>query len=174
MAWSNPSLNTVDIPDEVPPNNRFTVTVNVHQDGPDPWMSEDSCITNKLDIKGWKTPVALFVDGEKVDSDELCLASGNDRSTTLTASLSETGQHSVKVVVYSVGGNAYDLGTTPHEPNDDIVQTIEVVEDARDPSRPGAGESVMQWFEKLADAIGGRTQTLAAGMVLAVVLLIAL
>lgn len=173
MAESNPSIVSASIPTEAPPNDRFTFQVKVRQDGPDPWASEDWCVQSNLDIRGWKTPIKLFVDGDEVDDEELCLVSGNTGTATLSTSLSE-GQHTLKVVVYQVGGNAYDLGTTPHEPNDDVSQTVNVETDARDPSEPTTGDSIKNWLASLADALGGTTQQIAFGMVLAVVLLVVL
>ena len=70
-----------------------------------------------------------------------------------------------------MGGNAYDLKTTSYEPNDDVSQTVSVTTDATDPSRPTTGDRISEWFRSLADALGGTTQQIAFGMVLAVVLL---
>jgi hypothetical protein len=170
MAQSNPSIVSANIPTEAQPNNRFTFDVTVRQGGPDPWASEDWCIQPNLDIRGWKTPVALKVDGEEVSREELCLVPDNTGTVTLSASLGE-GNHSLEVVVYQVGGNAYDLGDTPNTPNDSVGQTVNVQGDARDPSEPTTTDTIREWFRSLADALGGTTQQIAFGMVLAVVLL---
>jgi hypothetical protein len=170
MAESNPSIVSASIPTEARPNDRFTFDVTVRQGGPDPWASEDACVKSILDVWGWKTPVALEVDGEEADRKKLCLLSGNTGTATLSASLSE-GTHTLNVVVYQVGGNAYDLETTPNEPNDDVSQTVSVTTDATDPSRPTTANRISEWFREIADALGGTTQQIAFGMVLAVVLL---
>jgi len=173
MAFSNPSIQSASIPTEAQPNNRFTFEVAVRQDGPDPWASDGSCTSANLDITAWKTPIRLLVDGEQVDETELCLASGNTKTGTLSASLPD-GQHELTVVVDSVGGNAYDLKGMQTEVNDDISQTVSVSQDASDPSRPSSTDKITRWFEQLADALGGTTQQIAFGMVLAAIVLVVL
>lgn len=173
MAFSNPSITSAAIPTEAQPNNRFTFEVTVRQDGPDPWASDGSCTSANLDIAAWKTPIRLMVDGEQVDETELCLASGNTKTGRLSASLSE-GQHELNVVVDSVGGNAYDLKPMQTEVNDDVSQTVSVSQDASDPSRPSSTDKITRWFQRLADALGGTTQQIAFGMVLAAVVLVVL
>ena len=173
MAFSNPSIQSASIPTEAQPNNRFTFDVTVRQDGPDPWASDGSCTSANLDIAAWKTPIRLLVDGEQVDETELCLASGNSKTGTLSASLPE-GQHELRVVVDSVGGNAYDLKGVQTEVNDDVSQMVSVSRDASDPSRPSSTDKVTQWLKQLADALGGTTQQIAFGMALAVALLVVL
>lgn len=173
MAESNPSILSAAIPTEAQPGNRFTFDVRIRQDGPDPWASEDWCVMPNLSINGWKTPVKLLVDGEEVDSEELCLASGTTGTATLSASLSE-GQHTLEVEVYQMGGNAYDLGTTPPSPNDSVQQSVTVTRDATDPSEPTTGDTITQYLADIADALGGTTQQVAFGAALAVVLLVVL
>ncbi|WP_158055965.1 hypothetical protein [Halorussus halophilus] len=172
MAMSEPTLVGVDIPDEAPPNNTFRVSVTVKQGGPDPWASDGSCPTKKLDVAGWKLPVELHVDGEEVDSRELCLASGNKRSLTLSTSISDPGNHRVEVKAYAVGGNAYDLKPRRERVNDDVTGQITVEADARDPSKPGPVDSVKKMLDGFADELGATTTTLGAGMLLMVLLLV--
>lgn len=171
MANSDPSIVSAGIPTEAQPNNRFTVDVTIRQDGPDPWASDGGCTTSTLDVTGWRTPVALSVDGEIVDENEMCLASGNNKSTTLSASLSE-GTHEMKVIVYSMGGNGYDLKPVQKEENDTVTQTTAVHVEASDPSEPTTGDTITQYLSQIADALGGTTQQLAAGAALAVILLV--
>lgn len=173
MANSDPSIQSAEIPPEAQPNNRFTFDVTVRQGGPDPWASDGGCTTSTLDVTGWQTPVALFVDGEKVDENTMCLAPDNSKTTTLSTSLSE-GQHDLRVVVYSMGGNGYDLQPVQQEENDSVRQTVAVHSEASDPSRPTTSDAIMQYLSRIAEALGGTTQQVAAGMVLAVVLLVVL
>lgn len=173
MAESNPSILSAAIPTEAQPNNRFTFDVTVKQGGPDPWASEDWCTQSDLDIRGWKTPVALAVDGEEADRSELCLSSGDTGTARLSAAL-PAGQHELEVIVYQTGGNAYDFEEQPSTPNDTVRQTVTVDREASDPSRPTTGDKVTQFLERLADALGGTTQQVAFGMALAVVLLVIL
>ena len=169
MADSNPSIVSASIPTEAQPNNRFTFDVKVRQGGPDPWFSEDACAAG-LDIRGWKTPIKLFANGEEVDSQELCLVSGNTGETTLSASLSR-GSHILKVSVYEVGGFAYDFTEGGEHENDSSSQTVTVTDKATDPSKPNATDRVTEFLSSVASALGGTTQQVAFGMVLAVVLL---
>jgi len=171
MADSNPSIVSADIPTEAQPNNRFTFDVTIRQDGPDPWASEDNCISPNLDIKAWKTPVKLFVDGSEVDSETLCLASGNTKTAQLSASLSP-GTHDLEVKVYQMGGNAYDLKKKPPSVNDNVGQRTEVTQDSSDPSRQSPTGQLGEWIASLAEAVGGTTQQVALGAALAIVLLL--
>ena len=77
-------------------------------------------------------------------------------------------------MVDSVGGNAYDLKPMQTEVNDDVSQTVSVSQDASDPSRPSSTDKITRWFQQLADALGGTTQQVAFGMVLAAALLVVL
>jgi hypothetical protein len=171
MARSDPSLVDARIPTEAQPDNRFTFTATVRQGGPDPWGSDNSCVTQRLDVTGWQTPVKLFVDGEEVDSTELCLAPDNTKDASLGTSLSP-GTHELKVAVYEVGGNAYDLSDDPMTENDAQTQTVTVEEGARDPSEPTATDRVTEFLASIAEALGGTTQQVAFGMVLAAVLIL--
>jgi len=171
MTMSNPTLSSVNVPGSAPPNNRFSVDVTVQQGGPDPWGSKGSCTSENLAVEAWRTPVAVMVDGETVAEEELCLKSGNSKSTSLSLSVPE-GQHSIKVVVYAVGGaSAYNpLEPMEKEVNDDVTSTIEATADAPDPSRQTPGESVTAWIRSLADSLGGSSQKVALGMLVAVAL----
>lgn len=172
MAMSEPTLPSVDIPDEAPPNNAFQVEITVKQSGPDPVASDGNCTTRNLDIGGWQTPVNLYVDGEKVNSRELCLAPDNKRTFTLSASIAEPGNHSIRVEVLAVGGNAYDLQPRKEQVNDDISGQIAISQDASDPSQPGPLDSLKRILGRLADELGATTTTLGAGMALMVLLLV--
>jgi hypothetical protein len=172
MAMSDPTLVNVSIPDEAPPNNVFRVTITVEQGGPDPWASDGSCPTPNLDISGWKLPVKLLVDGKEVDSRELCLASGNDRTIELSTAIAEPGSHSVTVEAYAVGGNAYDLEPRKEEVNDDIVGQITIEQNASDPSKPGPADTLMRMLGDLADSLGATTTQIGIGMGLMVLLLV--
>lgn len=172
MAMSAPTLVGVEIPDEAPPNNTFRVSITVKQGGPDPVASDGSCMTKNLDIAGWKLPLKLKVDGEVVDERELCLASGNKRTVTLSTSISSPGNHRVKVEAYAVGGNAYDLSGRKETVNDDVTQQVTVSKQASDPSKPGPLDSIKKMLKTLSDELGATTTTLGAGMGLMVVLLL--
>lgn len=171
MARSKPTLASTDIPSEAQPNNRFTIDVTVRQGGPDPIASDGSCTTPTLDILAWRTPVKLIVNGEVVDEGEMCVKSGKRKSTTLSTSLSQ-GSHEVKVVVYSVGGNAYDLEPVDIRAEDEVRQVVAVSPDARDPSRPTSTDRLTNFIQRVADAFGGTTQQVALGALLAVVVLV--
>lgn len=176
MANSNPSIQSVDVPEEVPPNDTFTVDVTVRQgDGPDPWLSTGGCTSRNLDVSAWTTPVSLWVDGALKDTRELCLANNNSRETTFSLSLSE-GSHTVEVAVHQVGdvvplGESWEdnLEATRH---DDIRAQIVTSTEARDPSRPDAGEKVTRFFERIADSLGTTTTQVGLGIAIAVVILV--
>jgi hypothetical protein len=170
MARSDPTLVNASIPTEAQPNNRFTFDVEIRQGGPDPIASDNSCVSQALNIAGWETPVKLFADGEEVDSTELCVGSGHTKTASLGTSLT-AGRHELKVAVYEVGGNAYDLSDDPMTENDAVTQTVAVEEGARDPSEPTASDRVTEFLSSVADALGGTTQQVAFGMALALVLL---
>ena len=175
MASSNPSIQSVEIPSEVPPNDTFTVPVTVRQGkGGDPWLSSGACPTKGLDPTGWVTPVTLWVDGTRRATEELCLANNNSRDTQFSVSLSE-GEHTVEVRVHQVG-DAVPFGQT-WEQNlqsttyDDYDQTVTTSTDATDPTKPSTGESLLNYVRQLADALGTNTTMIAAGAIAAVVLL---
>lgn len=169
---SKPTIVTADVPDEVPPNNTFQVSVTVEQGGPDPWASNQSCVSKNLDVLAWNTPIRLLVDGKEVDTEELCLASGNTRETKLRASLSGEGNHQIKVEVFSVDGNAFDFKNNNGKVNDDVTYQVQVQKDASDPSKPGPLDSLKRILGSVADELGATTTTLGAGMALMVLLLV--
>jgi len=173
MAESNPSVLSTDIPTQVPPRNQFQITATIQQDGPDPYGSKGSCTSKNLDIAAWRTPVALLVDGEIVAERELCLAAGNSREVSLSTSLS-SGTHDVRLVVYSMGGtSAYNpLDPVEKKVSDDVTATIRTNEEARDPSRATTTESITAWLKQVFGAVGGRTQMIALGGVLAIAVLV--
>lgn len=172
MAMSQPTLVNVSVPDEAPPNNNFRIEATVKQGGPDPWASDGSCTTKKLDVAGWKLPVRLLVDGEQVDEREICLASGNKRTVTLSTSISDPGNHRIKVQAVAVGGNAYDLQPRKEEVNDDITSQITVSQDASDPSKPGPLDSVMKIVQNIASELGSSTTMVGVGAGAMVLLLV--
>ncbi len=171
MARSNPTILSADIPAEAQPDNTFPVDVRVQQNAPDPWASEDSCTAEGFEVLAWKTPVRLFVDGDQVDGHVGCMGTEESKAFSLSTSLSE-GTHEVEVRVLEVGGNAYDLDNEPWEVNDTRRQTVEVRPDASDPSVPDSGDRIVRFFERIADALGSTTQTVAIGMLAAVLLLV--
>jgi hypothetical protein len=162
MAQSNPTIVSTDIPTQVPPRNQFQITATIRQAGPDPVASHGSCTSKNLDIMAWRTPVELHVDGDKVAADELCLAAGSAREVSLSTSLSP-GSHDVKLVVYSMGGNSYDLKGVQKSVSDDVTATIQTNENATDPSRPGALDSILRRVKQVLGGLGGRTQMIALG-----------
>lgn len=171
MSMSAPTLVNVSVPDEAPPNNVFRVNITVRQGGPDPWGSHGSCPTRNLDVAGRQLPVKLLVDGEKRDERELCLASGNERTFTLSTSIGEPGNHSVTVEAYAVGGNAY-LEDRKEEVNDDITSQITIEEGATDPSQPGPFDTIKRIVGDLADELGATTTTVGIGMGLMLLLMV--
>jgi len=172
MAMSDPSLVSVDIPSEAPPNNTMQVDVTVQQGGPDPWGSAGDCTSKNLDPTAWQTPVRLKVNGEVVDKRELCLASGNERSVSFSTSIGSTGQHRLAVDVLSVGGSEWNLKPRKEEVNDEISSQISIAQDATDPSKSGPVESIKRVLGSLADELGATTTTLGLGMALMVGLLV--
>lgn len=170
MAYSDPTIESGEVPSEVPPSNTFTVPVTIKQRGPDPIASDGSCSNNKLNVFSWRTPVELHVDGEEVDQKVLCLAPGNTGTATLSTSL-QTGTHDVKVVVKSVGGNAYDFEDATEEINDDLARRVSVVEGADDPSKPGLIEQIMNALTGLTGALGTGSKYTAGLLVLGIVFL---
>jgi hypothetical protein len=171
MAESNPQILDATIPGEAQPNNTFPVEVRVRQGGPDPWGSDGACTSQNLDVAAWRTPIELVVDGDVVDERELCLASGNTKSATLTVSLEE-GTHQVTVRVYSLQGTAYDLRDPVRRISDEFRSEVEIADDARDPSRPSAQDRIGRFLERIASALGGTTTQVAAGAALALVALL--
>lgn len=172
MAMSDPSLVSVDIPGEAPPNNTMQVNATVRQGGPDPWGSAGNCTSKNLDISAWQTPIRVRVDGEVVDERELCLASGNERSASFSVSIGSTGQHRITVEVLAVGGSAWNLKPRKEEVNDEISDQISVAQDATDPSKSGPLESLKRMLGSVADELGATTTTLGLGMALMVGLLV--
>lgn len=173
MAESNPSIRRADLPREAQPNNTFPVEVEVEQaSGRDPWGSDGYCISG-LDIRGWRTPVELLVDGEVVDSQELCIVAGEKKQATLRASV-PSGTHSLRVRVYRVGGFAYDLSPMTKEVNDEQSGTVTASTDASDPTEPTSSDKFMLFLEDVADALGTSVNMVAVGVVAAAAVFILL
>lgn len=170
MASSNPVLRSVDMPQEVPPNNTFIIDVEAAQgDGPDPWLSSGSCTSPNLDVTAWVTPVTLWVDGERRGTKELCLANNNSRQTQFSLSLS-AGSHDVEVRTHPVG-DVHGWGETWEDNldtyNDDVRGTITTSSDAPDPSQPDSTDRVLMFLEDVADALGTSVNMVALGIVAA-------
>jgi hypothetical protein len=175
MARSNPTIKSTDVPTVGPPGDRMAVPVTVRQGGPDPVASDGSCTSRNLDILAWRTPVKLFVDGTETASTELCLAPGKSRQTTLSGSLPRaTGPTDVRVVVYSVGGNAYDFEPAVEEENDDVSTVVTVEAGARDTSRETMIDKLSAWVGTLAGNLSGGAKWAVpvAVLVLAVLILV--
>jgi hypothetical protein len=167
MARSEPTLRTVAVPDEARPNNTFQVEIEVRQDGPNAFGSDGHCTSRNIDLFAWTTPVEVFVDGERVDRTELCLAPGNTRTTSIPLTL-DAGDHRVKVRVMSVGGSAYDFEQGGERVADVRTATIAVSSEARDPSEPTTGDKFRRWLESIAERLGASTTQIGLGALLAV------
>lgn len=172
MASSSPSLQSVDIPSAVPPNNTFQVDVTVRQEsGPGPIGSftTGGCLSKNLDVQGWVTPVTLWVDGERVGTKELCLAPGNGRDTTFSLSLS-SGSHRVAVKVHPVG-DVHSWGQSWKDNldvvADDVVEHVSTSSDAPDPSRASTADRALMFLTDVADALGTSVNMVAVGIVIA-------
>lgn len=170
MASSNPFVQSVDLPNEVPPSDTFKIPVVVGQgDGPDPWLSSGGCTSQNLDITAWVTPVTLWVDGERVATRELCLANKNTKSTEFSLSIRSDSRVAVKVHpvgdVHPIGQTWEDnLGTVA----DDVSANISVSEDASDPSEDSS-TGLLAWLDTAAKRIGTSVNMLAAGIVVAAI-----
>lgn len=168
MGSSNPYIQSVDAPNEVPPNNTYQIQLVIGQgDGPDPWLSSGGCTSRNLDITGWTTPVTLWINGEKADEDVLCLANKNTRNTSFSLSHGEDADVAVKVHpvgdVHPIGQTWRDnLGTVA----DDVTFTVTVDDDADDPS-DDSGEGLLGFINTLAKRLGTSVNMLALGIVLA-------
>lgn len=168
MASSNPYLQAVDVPGEVPPNNNFRIDVVVGQgEGGDPWMSSGGCTSNNLDPTAWVTPVTLWVDGEMVDSKTLCIANKNTKNTEFALSVSSDSRVTVKV--HPVG-DVHQIGQTwrdnLEDVADDVVTQVVVSQQADDPSND-SGEGLLAFLDTAAKRLGTSVNLLAVGIVLA-------
>lgn len=170
MASSNPYLQAVDIPSEVPPHNTFRISVVAGQgEGGDPWLSSGACASNNLDPTGWVTPVTVWVDGEMVDSKTLCIANKNTKSTQFSLSVSSDARVAVKV--HPVGDVHDGFAGETWENNldvvaDDVVSQVSVSQNASDPSND-SGTGLLAWLDTAAKRIGTSVNTLALGIVAA-------
>jgi hypothetical protein len=168
VASSNPYLQAVDVPNEVPPNNTFRVSVVVGQgEGGDPWLSSGSCTSNNFDPTAWVTPVTLWVDGEMVDDKTLCIANKNTKNTEFNLSVSSDANVTVKV--HPVG-DVHPIGQTwrdnLEDVADDVAVTVSVRDDAPDPSND-SGTGLLGFINTLAKRLGTSVNMLALGIVLA-------
>lgn len=177
MASSNPRLNAVDMPAEVPPNNTFVIDVEAAQgSGGDPWVSSGSCTSQNLDVTAWVTPVTLWVDGSRVATQELCMANNNSKDTQFSLSLSE-GSHDVEVRVHPVGdvhGFRETWEDNLNEFGDDVRATITTSSEAPDPSQPQGSERYLRFLEEAANALGTSVKMVTVGLVAAVILVVLL
>jgi len=173
MAKSDPMLTSADIPRESQPGNTFTIPFEARQaagGGPLGAFTSGGCVTKTLDVNGWVTPVTLWVDGQRRDTEELCLAPNNSRSGSFSVSLSE-GTHTVSVRVHPVGG-VHPIGQS-WEDNLDVVAdemraTVDVSRDASDPSEDSEQGSLQKWLGTVAGQLGTSVNMVALGIVLAV------
>lgn len=174
MASSKPIIKRVSLPSEVPPSNTFTFEVSVRQEsGPDPWGSSGQCTSKNGDITAWVTPITVWVDGSRRETQELCLANGNERSTQFSLSLTP-GSHNVEVQVHQVGDNV-PLGESWEDNlagtvRDDVTATVETSTDARDPSRQTSTGKLLDFVNSVADALGTSVNMIAVGVVAAAIL----
>lgn len=170
MGQSDPMLVSADIPREAQPGNTFTIPFEARQaqgGGPLGSFAKGGCVTKTLDINGWTTPVTLWVDGERRDTNKMCLAPDNSRSGTFSVSLSE-GEHRVAVKVHPVG-DIHPIGQS-WENNLDMVgdemqATVSVSRDASDPSERTEQGSLMQALNDIAAKLGTTVNVVAIGAV---------
>jgi hypothetical protein len=173
---SNPKiLNVRGIPDSVPPGDTFTIEATIKQNaGGDPWTAGAAWCTSKtLNIQGWKTPVEVWVDGEKVGEDSLCMASGKTRTATLSVSVDgepETN-HTVEVRAIKIEDFGYDLTPAKESVNDDLTRTVVIDPEAEDASEPSSLDNLLRPLRKVADALGGSVTQIALGAVAVLVVL---
>lgn len=173
MAKSNPMLKRVDIPTEAKPHNTFTIGITAHQgkgDSPLGSFTSGGCTTRNLGLNGWVTPVTLWVDGERVATQELCLENNNSRDTTMSISLSK-GKHRVSVKVHPVGDiYGWNESWKDNLDNvaDEVKQTVDVSREASDPSRASSSDRLLMFIEDIAGRIGTSVNMLALGAVAAV------
>ena len=168
QAESDPVLVSADIPVEAQTYNTFTIPFTVKQaagGGPLGNLSKGGCTSKNLDVNAWVTPVTLWVDGERRDTEELCLAPDNQRSSSFSLSLSE-GDHTVSIKAHPVGdihpvGETWEdnLGTV----GDQMQATVSVSRDARDPSEDSENTSVREWLRRIAAQLGTTVRMLVLG-----------
>lgn len=169
MAESDPSIVSTDIPSEAQPGNRFTIPFTVSQGPQGPSLDDQGYCVDGANPFNWNTPVTLWVDGEKIDDEVLCVGAGNEKSGRFSASLS-SGSHRVAVKVHPVG--QHGLFQTWRDNldvvNDEVSTTVSVSTDARDPSRDSDQSSIRQFLEDLAGQLGTTVNMIALGAAIAV------
>lgn len=170
MASSSPVLIAADLPSgEVPPNDRFTVEVEVRQEsGPDPWLSSGACPQTNITGTGWVTPVSLWVNGEMKTFKKLCITPGAQKTVALTTSI-PPGGGTLKVAAHQVG-SVIPTGQTWKDNlessiYDDMSSQVTTSTDAPDPSQPSSSDRVLMFINDIADAIGTSTNMVAIGIV---------
>lgn len=171
MASSSPTLESVDIPREVPPNNTFTVTASVRQGGPSPLgsFSSGGCVSANLAVDAWVTPVTIWVDGSRVGTRELCMKPDNSKEVQFSVSLG-SGNHTVEVKVHPVGdvhpfGQSWKDNLTTVA--DDVRVSVSTSQDAPDPSRASTSDRLLSFLTDVADALGTSVNMVALGAVVA-------
>jgi hypothetical protein len=161
---SDPYIESVDIPGEARPNESFTVTATVGNRSETTIPQDGTCQSGIVGTNvAWKTPVVFRADGRKVAEVTKCLdGSSGTKSVSRQVTLGP-GEHTVTVeVIKAPGGQIADTRGS----------NVSVSEDARDPSIPSTGDRMTQFLGRIADSLGGTTQQVAFGMVLAVILLV--
>jgi len=162
---SRPYIDSVDVPGESQPGTAFQVTATIGNSSEIIAPQDGSCQSGIVGTNvAWRTPVEFVVDGEVVERKTKCLdGSSGTKSATARLSLSEPGEHVIKVRVIKAPD-----GTVEEETG----QTVTVEESARDPSVPTPREEFTGFLEEIASALGVSAKYAAVLMALGIVLLL--
>ncbi|WP_121822832.1 hypothetical protein [Halostella salina] len=161
---SEPAIESLDVPGEVQPGRAFNVEVTLSNSSEITVPQSGTCQSGIVGTNvAWRNPYRIRVDGEVVASGSKCIDGSSPNKTAVErVRIEEPGTHVVKAEVLKV----------PDETVDDTRGAeIEVVAGADDPSIPTAGERVQEQISDLLGGLNSSGKMLAAGAVLALVLI---
>lgn len=161
---SRPYIDAFDCPTEARPGETFSVTVTVGNDSEILAPQSGTCQSGILGSNvAWRNPLRITVDGTTVAEETVCLdASSGTRDVTFRLTLTE-GTRRVTAQVLKVPEQTVE---------EERARSVTVAPGARDPATPTPGDRLTAFLERIASAVGGTTQQVAFGMILAAVLFV--
>jgi len=161
---SEPYIESVEVPSEARPGEAFTVKATIGNRSEITIPQDGSCQSGIVGTNvAWRNPVIFRVDGQKVAEATKCLDASSGTKTVSERLTLDPGEHTVTVEVLKVPSNSVQ---------EELGDTVTVSEDARDPSVPTSGDRLSAFLGRIAEALGGTTQQVAFGMVIAVILML--
>ncbi|QLH83351.1 hypothetical protein [Halosimplex pelagicum] len=167
MAESRPEIVTFDVPDQSPPGNSISVTINIGNSSKDPLPQSGTCMSGAWGFGhvAWNNPWRLYLDGTKVAEGSICTdrPDGNpNKAVTERVRLNNTtGEQRLRLEVLKVPEKTV---------YDEQIAPISVSSESSDPAIPDSdGSSLTEILQPIADSLGTSVKIVAVGAALGII-----